>query len=77
MVQREGHVLHIADVDLLDGTPLLDIKPHIARFGVDEPVRSGWQERISEPDAERLGRRDDTARDRAGPPDEASISEGC
>ena len=57
LLRRAGPVLYIADVDVLDGTPLLDIKPHIARFGVDGPIRSGWQERIDEVEAERRGRR--------------------
>jgi tRNA-Thr(GGU) m(6)t(6)A37 methyltransferase TsaA len=57
LLRREGRVLHIADVDMLDGTPVIDIKPHIARFGVDDPVSSGWQERITEEEADRLGRR--------------------
>ena len=43
LLRREGRVLHIADVDMLDGTPVIDIKPHIARFGADDPVSSGWQ----------------------------------
>jgi len=57
LLRREGRVLHIADVDVLDGTPLLDIKPHIERFGVDGGVRSGWQSGVDEADAERRGRR--------------------
>lgn len=57
LLRREGRVLHIADVDMLDGTPFIDIKPHIARFDVGEPVSSGWQERITEEEADRLGRR--------------------
>jgi len=57
LLRRDGRILHIADVDVLDGTPLLDIKPHVARFGVDGPVRSGWQEGVAEADAERRGRR--------------------
>jgi tRNA-Thr(GGU) m(6)t(6)A37 methyltransferase TsaA len=44
LLRRDGCVLHIADVDVLDGTPLLDIKPHVERFGIDGPIRSGWQE---------------------------------
>jgi tRNA-Thr(GGU) m(6)t(6)A37 methyltransferase TsaA len=57
LLRRDGCVLHIADVDVLDGTPLLDIKPHVERFGVDGSIRSGWQETIDEDDAERRGRR--------------------
>jgi tRNA-Thr(GGU) m(6)t(6)A37 methyltransferase TsaA len=39
LVRREGAVLHIEDVDMLDGTPLLDIKPHVTRLDgrADEP----------------------------------------
>jgi len=57
LLRRERCILHIADVDILDGTPLLDIKPHIDRFGVVGPTRSGWQEGIDEDEADRRGRR--------------------
>jgi len=40
----EGRVLRIADVDIVDGTPLLDIKPYIPEFDVRTNVRSGWYE---------------------------------
>ncbi|MFH1418370.1 MAG: SAM-dependent methyltransferase [Planctomycetota bacterium] len=32
LVKREANVLHLEDVDILDGTPLLDIKPCLGRF---------------------------------------------
>jgi tRNA (adenine37-N6)-methyltransferase len=32
LVGREGRVLRVADVDVLDGTPLLDIKPYVPEF---------------------------------------------
>ena len=57
LLRRKGRILHIANVDMLDGTPVIDIKPHIARFGINEPVSSGWQERINEEEADRLGQR--------------------
>jgi tRNA (adenine37-N6)-methyltransferase len=53
----EGNVLHVEDVDILDGTPVLDIKPYIARFDVRGEVRSGWQESVSDEAAIALGRR--------------------
>jgi tRNA-Thr(GGU) m(6)t(6)A37 methyltransferase TsaA len=34
LVERQGSVLVVAGVDMLDGTPLLDIKPYIERAGV-------------------------------------------
>ena len=40
----EGHVLYIEGVDMLDETPLLDLKPYLADFDVFEPEREGWLE---------------------------------
>jgi tRNA-Thr(GGU) m(6)t(6)A37 methyltransferase TsaA len=48
LMKRDNNVLHIQDVDILDGTPLLDIKPYISRFDHRENVRNGWQEHIDE-----------------------------
>ena len=53
----DGNVLHIANVDMLDGTPLLDIKPYVEGFVGDTPVRTGWIGRARHERAE--GRADD------------------
>jgi len=53
----EANVLHIEDVDMLDGTPVLDIKPYIARFDSRESVRSGWQDEVADEVAMSRGRR--------------------
>lgn len=37
-------VLHIRGVDVLDRTPLIDIKPYVPRFDAPENVRTGWLE---------------------------------
>lgn len=37
-----GNVLHVADLDILDGTPLLDIKPYVPAFDSYPAARSGW-----------------------------------
>jgi len=58
LVRREGRVLHLADVDILDGTPLLDVKPYVARFDRRDGVRSGWQDGVDEPTARHRGRRE-------------------
>jgi len=42
LLKVEGHILHIEDVDVLDGTPLLDIKPYIPEFDARETDRIGW-----------------------------------
>ena len=38
----EKNVLHITDVDLVDGTPVLDIKPYTRAVENPEEVRTGW-----------------------------------
>ncbi len=38
----EGAILHVLDVDMVAGTPLLDIKPYVPMFRNDDEVRSGW-----------------------------------
>ena len=42
LLSVEGNILRIADVDILDGTPLLDIKPYSPRFDCFKVERSGW-----------------------------------
>lgn len=44
LVRVEGNVLHIRDVDILDGTPLLDIKPYVPEFDAREAGKIGWLE---------------------------------
>lgn len=41
----EDCVLQIRDVDILDGTPLLDIKPYVPAFDAPTDVRTGWLEK--------------------------------
>jgi len=57
LVKIEGNVLYLEDVDVLDGTPLWDIKPYIPRFDHRENVRCGWQEDVDEVTACARGRR--------------------
>lgn len=38
----EGNTLVVQDIDILDGTPLLDIKPYIKKFDAVADSRSGW-----------------------------------
>jgi len=44
----EGPVLHIQDIDIVNGTPLLDIKPYVPEFDLNEHVRIGWLEGLIE-----------------------------
>jgi len=47
----EGNTLRVADIDILDGTPLLDIKPYSPFFDCFDGSRSGW---IDETDRQRV-----------------------
>ena len=42
LLSREGCVLKIGNVDILDGTPVLDIKPYVAEFDAYPDAASGW-----------------------------------
>ena len=57
LVRREGNVLYLDGLDVLDGTPLLDIKPYVARFDRVETTRNGWQDEVDEKQAQERGRR--------------------
>ena len=41
LLGREGPRLHVRGVDMLDGTPVLDIKPYLSNVPADE-LRRGW-----------------------------------
>ena len=41
------NVLRVQGIDVLDGTPVLDIKPYVPRFDCFEGVRAGWTENAS------------------------------
>ena len=51
LISIDGNSLTVEDVDVLDGTPLLDIKPYIARFDFRECARSGWQDNVADDEA--------------------------
>lgn len=54
---RRGAVLDLLDVDLLDGTPVLDIKPFYPRFDIPEGAKGGWNDQVPKEDIETRGRR--------------------
>ena len=45
LVKVEKNILHIQDVDIIDGTPLLDIKPYVPRFDNRDSGKTGWLEK--------------------------------
>jgi tRNA-Thr(GGU) m(6)t(6)A37 methyltransferase TsaA len=44
LIGRDGNALQVADVDMLDETPLLDIKPYVPEFDAHPTSRAGWFE---------------------------------
>jgi tRNA-Thr(GGU) m(6)t(6)A37 methyltransferase TsaA len=42
LLARRENILDIEGVDMLDGTPLLDIKPYVPDFDVRTDVKTGW-----------------------------------
>ena len=57
LIERRGCDLLVEDLDVLDGTPLLDIKPYVARFDVRLDTRSGWMDQVSDQTARQRGER--------------------
>jgi tRNA-Thr(GGU) m(6)t(6)A37 methyltransferase TsaA len=49
LVGVEGHRLHVEGLDLLDGTPVLDIKPYIPYADAFPDARSGWLDTLDQP----------------------------
>jgi tRNA-Thr(GGU) m(6)t(6)A37 methyltransferase TsaA len=57
LVKIEKATLYIEDVDIVDATPLLDIKPYVPEFDAKEAKRTGWlsgrAERATEAEADK------------------------
>jgi tRNA-Thr(GGU) m(6)t(6)A37 methyltransferase TsaA len=45
LLKIEGNILFLEALDILDGTPLLDIKPYVPAFDGHPEARAGWLER--------------------------------
>ena len=50
LLGRERNVLRVGGIDVLDGTPLLDIKPYVFEFDAHPSSKAGW---LNEPGEER------------------------
>jgi tRNA-Thr(GGU) m(6)t(6)A37 methyltransferase TsaA len=44
LLRREGNILFTEGIDVLDQTPLLDIKPYVPDFAPKGKIRIGWLE---------------------------------
>ena len=46
LVKIEQNILHVDNLDILDGTPLLDIKPYVPEFDSPPEFHLGWLESV-------------------------------
>lgn len=44
LTKLEGNLLYVKGLDIVDGTPLLDIKPYVAAFDIRDIEKEGWLE---------------------------------
>ncbi len=47
LLEIEGNTVYVDHLDILDSTPLLDIKPYIPEFDEQQNCRTGWFEKVS------------------------------
>lgn len=45
LINVEKNILHVQDIDIVDGTPLLDIKPYVPEFDLRKVEKIGWLEK--------------------------------
>jgi tRNA-Thr(GGU) m(6)t(6)A37 methyltransferase TsaA len=45
LVKIEGNLIYCKDIDIIDGTPLLDIKPYVPEFDSRDAEKIGWLEK--------------------------------
>ncbi|HUX06980.1 MAG TPA: tRNA (N6-threonylcarbamoyladenosine(37)-N6)-methyltransferase TrmO [Acidobacteriota bacterium] len=58
LLQVVGPALHVAELDIVDGTPVLDIKPYLPDIDSRTNARSGWLDRIEDETRRRRSRAD-------------------
>jgi tRNA (adenine37-N6)-methyltransferase len=46
LLRIDANNLYVTDIDVLDGTPLLDIKPYIPEFDCFENSKCGWMQNL-------------------------------
>jgi tRNA (Thr-GGU) A37 N-methylase len=46
LIGKEGNLLRVVGIDVLDGTPLLDIKPYVPAIDDRAGARAGWLQHL-------------------------------
>jgi len=54
LIEITGHILNVEMVDMLNGTPLIDIKPFFARFDNRENTTAGWLDQQGDLNVDKL-----------------------
>lgn len=49
LVSIEETMLHVSEIDILDGTPLLDIKPYVPDYDAYPDSQAGWLDHAPKP----------------------------
>lgn len=44
LLRRDKNILYVGQIDIVDGSPLLDIKPYVSAFDRRDNVKNGWLE---------------------------------
>jgi len=44
LIKITDNILDVKNIDIVDGTPLLDIKPYVSEFDQQDKIRKGWLE---------------------------------
>lgn len=57
LLKIEGNILHFDGADILDETPLLDIKPYTEKFDLHAVKKCGWQDEVDETTSRIRGKR--------------------
>jgi tRNA (adenine37-N6)-methyltransferase len=56
LLKRVENTLQVGDIDVVDGTPLLDIKPYVPKFDAYPDARAGWLDECGSDRVEADGR---------------------
>ncbi len=58
LMRKKGNRLYVQDMDIINGTPLLDIKPYVPEFDRRRSFRIGWlKERLCRVHSKKAGKR--------------------
>jgi tRNA (adenine37-N6)-methyltransferase len=67
LVRVEGFLLHVEEIDLLDGTPILDVKPYVPYADAFPDAKAGWIDEIPAGEAQQGKRSRGGLREPPGP----------